>query len=122
NAAAATPRTARGRTRKVRPIGRLPFRVAPAFTIRAGHEELGTRPRADPRRPGTQPERRRRRDPEEEARGAHRRLRLRQVLARLRHAVCGRTTPLRRVALGLRATVPRPNGEAEVRNDPRLGP
>ena len=40
-------------------------------------------------------------------------------LARLRHALRRGPAALRRVAVGLRAPVPRPDGEAEVRHDPR---
>ena len=47
----------------------------------------------------------------------HRPLGQRQVLARLRHALRRGPAPLRRVALRLRAPVPRPDGEARRRVD-----
>ena len=45
----------------------------------------------------------------------HRLVRLGQVLARLRHAVCGRPAALRRVAVRLRAAVPLDDGQARRR-------
>ncbi len=66
-----------------------------------------------------QPQVRHPRDPEEEAGGLHRGLRLGQVLARLRHPLRRGAAPLRRVALLLRPAVPRADGEAEVRHHPR---
>ena len=53
--------------------------------------------------------------PQEAARRVHRRLGLGQVVARLRHALRRGPAPLRRVAVRVRAAVPRPDGEAEVR-------
>ena len=47
----------------------------------------------------------------------HRRLGLGQVVARVRHALRRGPAPLRRVAVGLRAPVPRPDGEARRRRD-----
>ena len=44
--------------------------------------------------------------------GDHRPVGLGQVLARLRHAVCGRPAPLRREPVGLRAAVPAADGQA----------
>ena len=72
----------------------------------------GARSRPDPRSARAQPALDRRRDPEEEARRVHGRLGLGQVVARVRHALRRGPAPLRRVALGLRAPVPRPDGEA----------
>ena len=45
----------------------------------------------------------------------HRAVRLRQVLARLRHDLRRGPAPLRRVAVGLRPAVPRPDGQARRR-------
>ena len=59
------------------------------------------------------------RDSEEEAGRLHRRLRLGEELARLRHPLRRRTAPLRRVALVVRPAVPRADGEAQVRHHPR---
>ena len=42
----------------------------------------------------------------------HRRQRVGEVVARLRHDLCRRAAPLRRVAVGLRPAVPRADGEA----------
>ena len=66
-----------------------------------------------------QPALRRRPHPEEEARRADGRVGLGQVVARLRHPLRRGAAPLRRVALGLRAPVPRADGEAALRHDPR---
>ena len=52
------------------------------------------------------------RDPQEAAGGLHRRLRLGQELAGLRHPLRRGAAPLRRVALRLRPAVPRADGEA----------
>ena len=49
----------------------------------------------------------------------HRALRLGQILARLRHDLRRGPAPLRRVAVGLRAPVPRADGEARRRFDRR---
>ena len=69
----------------------------------------------DPRRPRAQPQERRRRHPARAARRRHRALGLGQVVARVRHALRRGAAPLRRVALGLRAAVPRADGEARLR-------
>ena len=61
-----------------------------------------------PRRPRAQPEERRPRDPARFARRVHRPLRLRQVEPRVRHDLRRGPAPLRRVALRVRAPVPRP--------------
>jgi len=55
-----------------------------------------------------------RRDSAGEAGGHHRFKRLREILARFRHALCGRATPLRREPFRLCAAVPRSNGKADV--------
>ena len=55
-----------------------------------------------------------------EARGDHRTLGLRQVLARLRHDLCRGPAALCRVAVGLCAAVPR--HDAEARRGPYRGP
>ncbi len=59
------------------------------------------------------------RDPQAPARRLHRRLGLGQVVAGVRHALRRGAAPLRRVAVVVRAAVPRPDGEAEVRAHPR---
>ena len=78
-------------------------------------------PRLDlgPRRPRSQPQEHRRRHPAPQARGHHRSVGLGQVVARLRHDLRRRAAPLRRVAVGLRAAVPRADGEAGRRSDRR---
>ena len=58
-------------------------------------------------------------DPEAQAGGVHRRVGLGQVVARVRHALRRGAAPLRRVAVVVRAPVPRPDGEAQVRAAPR---
>src|SRR5215213_4959517 len=73
----------------------------------------------DPRRARAQSEERRRRDPARPARGVHRPVRLGQVLARLRHDLCGGPAPLRGVPLRLCAPVPRNDAEAGRRPDRR---
>ena len=57
--------------------------------------------------------------PARPARGVHRPVRLRQILARLRHHLCRGPAPLRRVAVGLRAAVPGDDAEAGRRPDRR---
>ena len=54
-----------------------------------------------------------------QARGLHRPVRLRQILARLRHHLCRGTAPLRRIAVGLCAPVPGDDAEARRRPDRR---
>ena len=70
------------------------------------------RPDHCPRRSGTQPQKHRRRNPPGQAGGLHRAVRLRQIVACLRHDLCRRAAPLCRIAFGLRAAVPRADGEA----------
>ena len=77
----------------------------------------GARPHRHHRRAPAQPQERHRRDPEEEARRPDRRLRLGQVLARLRHALRRGPAPLHREPLRLRPAVPRADGEAALRLD-----
>ena len=60
------------------------------------------------------------RHPARQARRDHRPVRLGQELARVRHHLRRGPAPLRRVALGLRAPVPRP--DAEARRRPHRGP
>ena len=57
--------------------------------------------------------------PRNRAHRHHRPLRLRQVLARLRHHLRRRAAPLRRVAFGVRPAVPRAHGEARRRRHRR---
>ena len=59
------------------------------------------------------------RDPARSPGCDHRALRLRQILARLRHDLRRGPAPLRRIALGLRAPVPRADGKARRRFDRR---
>ena len=72
----------------------------------------GQRSHRRPRGAGAQPQVHRRRDSAGPARRHHRAERLGQVLARLRHHLRRGPAPLRRVAVGLRAPVPRADGEA----------
>ena len=89
---------------------RTPLRNAPHERARVHHRQGRARaqPQVGPAR-----------DPEEEARRLHRRLRIGQVLARVRHPLRGGAAALRRVALVLRPAVPRADGEAQVRHHPR---
>jgi hypothetical protein len=66
-----------------------------------------------------QPQEHRRRHPPPPAGGDHGPVRVRQIVARLRHHLRGGPASLRRVALGLRAPVPRADGEAGRRSDRR---
>ena len=68
-----------------------------------------------PGRPGAQPQGRLDRPPARLADRLHGSLGLGQVLAGLRHDLRRGPAPLRRVALGLRAPVPRPDGQARRR-------
>ncbi len=69
------------------------------------------------RRACPQPQGHRRRHPARQARRHHRAVGLGQVVAGVRHAVRRGPAPLRRVAVGLRAAVPRADGEAGRRPD-----
>jgi len=85
------------------------------------------RPHADrqdrrSRRPRAQPEERRRRDPPRQAGRADRAVRLREVVSGVRHDLRGGAAALRRVAVGVRATIPRADGEAGRRPDRRTLP
>src|SRR5206468_2631997 len=78
----------------------------------------------DPRRPAEQPQERLARDPARPAHGRDRRVRLRQVVARLRHALRRRAVALHRVSVHLRAHVPRSGGPSRRgphRADPARG-
>ena len=59
------------------------------------------------------------RDPQAPAGRGHRRVGLGQVVPGLRHPLRRGPAPLRRVAVGLRPPVPRPDGQAQVRAHPR---
>ena len=74
---------------------------------------------SDPRRPRAQPQEHRRRVPARPARGVHRPVRFRQILARLRHHLRRGPAPLRRVAVGLCPAVPGDDAEAGRRPDRR---
>src|SRR6266568_2172881 len=105
----------RGRDARRPPRGWCPGRSSVKYTglhERARHDHRQGGPRAQPQvRPP--------RDPQEEAGGLHGGLGLGEVLARLRHPLRGGAAPLCRVALVLCPAVPRADGEAEVRHDPR---
>ena len=70
-----------------------------------------------PRRARPQPPQYRRRSSERAAGGHYRALRIGQVVACLRHDLRRRAATLRRVAVGVRAAVPRADGEARRRSD-----
>ena len=72
-----------------------------------------------PRRARAQSQERRSRDSPRQARGVHRAVGLRQILARLRHHLCRGPAPLRRIAVGLCAPVPGDDAEARRRPDRR---
>ena len=78
---------------------------------------FGVRPRA--RRARAQPQERRRRHPARRAGRLHRRLRLGQVVARLRHALRRGAAALSRIGLALRAAAVPPDGRARGRRDRR---
>ena len=80
--------------------------------------EPGRRARR-PRRARAQPEERHRPHPAERARVRDGALRLREVVARVRHDLRGRAAAVRRVALGVCAAVPADDGEARRRLDRR---
>ena len=65
-----------------------------------------------PGRPAAQPEEHQPGNPAQHAYGDHGAFRLGQILARVRHALCRGPAPLRRIAFGLRAAVPRSDGAA----------
>ena len=71
------------------------------------------------RRPRAQPQEHRRRASARQAHRHHRALGLGEVFARLRHHLRRGAAPLRRVAVGLRAPVPRADGQARHRLDRR---
>ena len=73
----------------------------------------------DPRRARAQSQECRPGNSARQARRVHRPVRLRQILARVRHHLCRGPAPLRRVALGLCAPVPRDDAEAGRRPDRR---
>ncbi len=76
------------------------------------HVTVATRQHPHSRGPAEQPARPRPRHSAAPARRRHRRVRLGQVLARLRHGLCRGPAPLRRDVLAVRAAVPRPHGQA----------
>src|SRR5437879_273139 len=63
-------------------------------------------------RAGAQPQEHRREDPARQDGRDHGSVGFGEVIPRLRHDLCGGTAPLRRVALGLRASIPWSDGEA----------
>ena len=77
----------------------------------------GLHPRT--RRAHAQPEEHQSRSAAQPADRDHRAVGLRQVVARLRHALRRRPAPLRRIAVGLRAAVPAADGKARCRSDRR---
>ena len=72
-----------------------------------------------PRRARAQSQEHRCRDPARQAGRVHRPVRLGQILARVRHHLCRRPAPLRRIAVGLCAPVPGDDAEAGRRPDRR---
>src|SRR5439155_338093 len=112
-----TGRPPRGPIRRSSPRRSPSPRAAPgglpgprgADTIDARHGERQDRRQGRPR---AQSQEHRPRDPPRPARRDHRALRLRQVIAGVRHDLRRGPAPLRRVALGLRARVPGADGEA----------
>ena len=92
-----------------------PFGLSPVQPV--GRD--GARLDRGARRPRPQPQKHRRRAASRQARRDYGPLRLRQVVARLRHHLRGRTAPLRRITLLLRPPVPRADGEARRRPDRR---
>src|SRR5262249_34572879 len=89
----------------------------PVLTRLAAH--VRARRHLHPRRPGAQPQVPLAGRPEERAGGLQRREREREDLARLRYPLRRGSGPVRRESLGVRAAVPRTDGEAEVRDAPR---
>ncbi len=83
-------------------------------TVRGSHVERLDR---DSRSARAQPPQRDRAPAARAARVHHGPVRIGQVVARLRHALRRGPAPLRRVALGLRAPVPRADGQARRRLD-----
>ena len=100
----------------LRPIPPTP---TPQSLIPTSVRTYGPRLDYGPRRPRPQPQEHRRGHPAAQARGHHGSVRLRQVVARVRHDLRGGAAPLRGVALCLRAAVPRADGEAGRRSDRR---
>ena len=92
--------------------GRAPLRAPEHPFSDKARLHVRARRHLHPRRQGAQPQERLARHPEEEAGGVHRRLGLRQELARVRHALRRGPAPLRREPLRLRPAVPRADGEA----------
>ena len=81
---------------------------ARAVPLALGREGRDSRPG----RPAEQPQELRRRNPPAAPNGGHRAVRVRQVLAGIRHRVRGRPAPVCGIAVGIRATVPGADGEA----------
>ena len=75
-----------------------------------------------PRRPRAQPPQRRPRPAPRQAHRLHRPVRLGQVVAGVRHDLRRGPAPVRRVAVGLRPAVPRPDGQARRRLHRGLSP
>ena len=104
-----------------------PLVRGPAGATAFGEARRGRRWRTPARRgpdPGTrrahpQPQERLHRHPAQQPGGHHRPVRLRQVVARVRHPLRGRPAPLRRVAVGVCPPVPAADGEARRRPDRR---
>ena len=86
---------------------------------RHGHADVRGARHHGPRRARTQPQERRPDDPEGQARRLHGALRVRQIVAGVRYDLCRGPAPLRRVAVGLCASVPRDDVEARRRPDRR---
>src|SRR6187200_3664354 len=98
--------------RRRRPLGRT-------YVLPIDWTPYVRRPARRPRGPRAQPQERHRRVAAQCARLRDRAVRVRQVVARLRHDLRRRAAALRRVALRVRAPVPANDGEARRRLDRR---
>ena len=99
---------------------RAPESPEPPHVRPAPESHRPRRPRHHhPRRPRAQSQERRRHHPARPAGGVHRAVRLRQVVARLRHYLRRGPAPLCRVLVGLRPPVPGDDAEAGRRPDRR---
>ena len=93
--------------------------LASQFTAPSIMKEQRARLHPDPRSAGPQPQEHFARHPPQPAHRGHRRVRVGQILARLRHHLRRRPAALCGVALGLRAPVSGADGEAGCRRDRR---
>ena len=98
--------------------GRARHRATSGVTARPGRHEEDRRQR----RARAQPQEHRRGDPTRQAHGDHRPVGFGQILAGLRHHLCRRPAPLRRISLGLRAPISRTAGKPDVDSIDGLSP